>query len=179
TVKDADGEATGYDAEGVYARPRGGFWLAVEGATGAGNKLVRLDRDGVTRQTVALPADVAAGLGSQGFEGVTATTDARGHEILWTALQREVKGDEEGVVRLGRYDVTAGTWSWYGYRLSTTTTDGDWIGLSEITVVGDRLAVVERDKLGGPAAKVKRIYTVPLPKTAAPAGTLPVLSKTL
>ncbi|MFK0117499.1 esterase-like activity of phytase family protein [Streptomyces sp. NPDC090994] len=179
TVKDADGEATGYDAEGVYARPRGGFWLAVEGETGAGNKLVRLDRHGVTRQTVALPADVAAGLGSQGFEGVTATTDARGHEILWTALQRQAKGDPENVVRLGRYDVTAGTWSWYGYRLSTTTTDGDWIGLSEITVVGDKLAVVERDKLNGPAAKVKRVYTVPLPRTAAPAGTLPVLPKTL
>jgi hypothetical protein len=179
TVKDADGKATGYDAEGVYARPQGGFWLAVEGETGTGNQLVRLDRDGVTRQVVTLPSDVAAGLGSQGFEGVTASTDARGHEILWTALQREVGTDPSGVVRLGRYDVTAGTWSWYGYRLDSTTTDGDWIGLSEITVVGDRLAVIERDKLNGPAAKVKRIYTVPLPKTAAPAGTLPVLPKTL
>ncbi|MEU4653382.1 esterase-like activity of phytase family protein [Streptomyces sp. NPDC023723] len=179
TVKDAAGRPTGYDAEGVYARPGGGFWLAVEGATGTGNQLVRLDRDGVTQQVVPLPSDVAAGLGSQGFEGVTATTDARGHEILWTALQREVKTDPSGTVRLGRYDVTAGTWSWYGYRLDSTTTDGDWIGLSEITVVGDRLAVIERDKLNGPAAKVKRIYTVPLPKTAAPAGTLPVLDKTL
>ncbi|WP_320773170.1 esterase-like activity of phytase family protein [Streptomyces sp. CRN 30] len=178
-VKDADGKATGYDAEGVYARPQGGFWLAVEGRTGTGNQLVRLDRTGTTRQVVPLPADVAAGLGSQGFEGVTATTDARGHEILWAALQREVKGDPTGVVRLGRYDVTAGTWSWYGYRLSATITDGDWIGLSEITVVGDRLAVIERDKLNGPAAKVKRIYTVPLPAKAAPAGTLPVLTKTL
>ncbi|MGP2435937.1 esterase-like activity of phytase family protein [Streptomyces sp. JW3] len=179
TVKDADGKATGYDAEGVYARPQGGFWLAVEGKTGTGNQLVRLDRDGVTRQTVALPSEIAAGLGSQGFEGVTATTDARGHEILWTALQREVATDPSGTVRLGRYDVTAGTWSWYGYRLSATTTDGDWIGLSEITVVGDKLAVIERDKLNGPAAKIKRIYTVPLPKTAAASGTLPVLTKTL
>ncbi|WP_217168656.1 esterase-like activity of phytase family protein [Streptomyces sp. AC512_CC834] len=179
TVKDSTGEPAGYDAEGVYARPRGGFWLAVEGKTGTGNRLVRLDRSGVTRQVVALPADVAAGLGSQGFEGVTATTDARGHEIVWATLQREVKTDPSGVVRLGRYDVAAGTWSWYGYRTAATTTDGDWIGLSEITVVGDRLAVVERDKLGGPAAKTKKIYTVPLPRTAAPAGTLPVLPKSL
>ncbi|MCZ9355066.1 esterase-like activity of phytase family protein [Streptomyces mutabilis] len=179
TVKDADGRPVGHDAEGIHARPQGGFWLAVEGEKGADNKLVRLDARGVTRQVVPLPADVAAGLGKQGFEGVTATTDRRGHEIVWAALQREVTGDPAGVVRLGRYDVTAGTWSWFGYRLESTSTPGDWMGLSEITVVGDRLAVIERDKLNGPAAKVKRIYTVDLPTSAAPDGTLRVLPKRL
>ncbi|MFD8518597.1 esterase-like activity of phytase family protein [Streptomyces capillispiralis] len=179
TVRDAAGNPAGYDAEGIFARPRGGFWLAVEGKTGAGNRLVRLDRSGVTRQVVPLPADVAAGLGSQGFEGVTATTGADGREIVWAALQRGVAGDPAGVVRLGRYDVRAGTWSWYGYRLDTTATPGDWIGLSEITVVGDRLAVIERDKLNGPAAEVKRIHTVGLPRDAAPAGALTVLPKRL
>ncbi|MFF9800259.1 esterase-like activity of phytase family protein [Streptomyces rochei] len=179
TVKDAHGRPVGYDAEGIHARPRGGFWLAVEGEKGADNKLVRLDARGVTRQVVPLPADIAAGLGKQGFEGVTATTDRRGHEIVWTALQREVEGDPAGVVRLGRYDVHAGTWSWYGYRLASTGTPGDWIGLSEITVVGDRLAVIERDKLNGPAAEVKRIHTVDLPTSAAPTGALPLLPKRL
>ncbi|MET7291624.1 esterase-like activity of phytase family protein [Streptomyces griseoloalbus] len=179
TVVDASGKPAGYDAEGVFARPQGGFWLAVEGKSGSGNQLVRLDRSGVTRQVIPLPPDVAAGLGSQGFEGVSATTGTDGREIVWAALQREVEGDPAGVVRLGRYDVRAGTWSWYGYRLDTTTTPGDWIGLSEITVVGDRLAVIERDKLNGPAAKVKRIYAVDLPKDAAPAGALPVLPKKL
>ncbi|MFD7089130.1 esterase-like activity of phytase family protein [Streptomyces sp. NPDC059896] len=179
TVKGTDGRPVGYDAEGIYARPQGGFWLGVEGATGAGNKLVRLDSAGRTQQTVALPADVAAGLGGQGFEGVTATTDRRGHEVVWATLQREVRTDPAGIVRLGRYDVEAGTWSWYGYRIGTTTTPGDWIGLSEITVVGDKLAVIERDKLNGPSAKVKRVYTVDLPKSAAPSGTLPVLPKKL
>ncbi|MGC0380356.1 esterase-like activity of phytase family protein [Streptomyces sp. SAI-129] len=179
TVKDADGRPVGYDAEGVHARAQGGFWLAVEGEKGADNKLVRLDARGVTRQVVPLPADVAEGLGKQGFEGVTATTDRHGHEIVWAALQREVAGDPAGVVRLGRYDVTAGTWSWYGYRLESTGTPGDWLGLSEITVVGDRLAVIERDKLNGPAAEVKRIYTVGLPTSAAPAGPLRVLPKRL
>ncbi|MET9358483.1 esterase-like activity of phytase family protein [Streptomyces sp. NPDC006617] len=179
TVKDAEGRPVGYDAEGIHARPRGGFWLAVEGGTGAGNKLVRLDARGVTRQVVPLPADVAAGLGKQGFEGVTATTDRRGHEVVWAALQREAAGDPAGVVRLGRYDVAAGSWSWYGYRLESTGTAGDWMGLSEVTVVGDRLAVIERDKLNGPAARVKRIYTVDLPKSAAPSGALRVLPKRL
>ncbi|MFJ4467697.1 esterase-like activity of phytase family protein [Streptomyces sp. NPDC089424] len=179
TVKDEAGQPVGYDAEGIFARPQGGFWLAVEGKTGTGNQLVRLDRDGVTRQTVSLPADVAAGLGSQGFEGVTGTTDRNGHEVLWVALQREVKTDPAGIVRLGRYDVDAGTWSFFGYRLDSTTTPGDWIGLSEITVVGDKLAVIERDKLNGPAAKIKRVYTVDLPKSAAQPGSLPVLPKKL
>ncbi|MDX2707419.1 esterase-like activity of phytase family protein [Streptomyces sp. PA03-6a] len=179
TVKDTDGKPVGYDAEGIHARPQGGFWLAVEGATGDGNKLVRLDRDGVTRQVVTLPADVAAGLAKQGFEGVTATTDRGGREVVWATLQREVKGDPAGVVRIGRYDVQSGTWSWFGYRIGTTDTPGDWIGLSEITAVGDKLALIERDKLNGPAAKIKRVYTVDMPKSAAPSGPLQVLPKKL
>ncbi|GAA4577708.1 esterase-like activity of phytase family protein [Planotetraspora kaengkrachanensis] len=179
TVKDAGGKPVGYDAEGIFGRPQGGFWLAVEGATGAGNELVRLDRDGVTRQVVPLPADVAAGLAKQGFEGVTATTDRNGREIVWATLQREVTGDPAGIVRLGRYDVQAGTWSWYGYQIGTTDTPGDWIGLSEITAVGDKLALIERDKLNGPAAKIKRVYTVDMPKSAAPSGSLQVLPKRL
>ncbi|MET9881243.1 esterase-like activity of phytase family protein [Actinacidiphila glaucinigra] len=179
TVKDADGKPVGYDAEGIHARPQGGFWLAVEGATGDGNKLVRLDRDGVTRQVVPLPADVAAGLAKQGFEGVTATTDRGGREVVWATLQREVKGDPAGVVRIGRYDVQSGTWSWFGYRIGTTDTPGDWIGLSEITAVGDKLALIERDKLNGPAAKIKRVYTVDMPKSAASSGPLQVLPKKL
>lgn len=177
TVKDADGKPVGYDAEGIHARPQGGFWLAVEGATGDGNKLVRLDRDGVTRQVVPLPADVAAGLAKQGFEGVTATTGRDGREVVWATLQREVKGDPAGVVRIGRYDVQSGTWSWFGYRIGTTDTPGDWIGLSEITAVGDKLALIERDKLNGPSAKIKRVYTVDMPKSAAPSGPLQVLPK--
>ncbi|MEU9746165.1 esterase-like activity of phytase family protein [Streptomyces niveus] len=179
TVKGTDGRPTGYDVEGIHARPQGGFWLAVEGKTGAGNQLVRLDGAGQTRQVVPLPADIAAGLAGQGFEGVTATTDRRGHEVVWATLQREVKTDPSGIVRLGRYDVEAGTWSWYGYRIGTTSTPGDWIGLSEITVVGDKLAVIERDKLNGPAARIKRVYTVDLPKSAAPSGPLRVLPKKL
>ncbi|WP_433117226.1 esterase-like activity of phytase family protein [Micromonospora sp. CA-246542] len=177
-VRDAAGAPVGYDAEGIFARPQGGFWLAVEGAKGTENRLVRLDAAGVTRQSVALPAEVAAGLGKQGLEGVTATTDRQGREIVWVAVQRELSTDPAGIVRLGRYDVTAGTWSWFGYQLESTTVPGDWMGLSEITVVGDRLAVIERDKLNGPAATVKRIYTVPLP-VAATTGPLTVLPKKL
>ncbi|WFE22391.1 esterase-like activity of phytase family protein [Solwaraspora sp. WMMD937] len=179
-VRDASGEPAGYDAEGLFARPQGGFWLVSEGATGAANQLVRLDRSGVTRQVVSLPDEVAAGLGSQGLEGVTALTDRRGREQVWVVLQRGVASDPAGVVRLGRYDVRGGTWAWFGYRLESTDVAGDWIGLSEIASVGDgRLAVIERDKLSGPAARVKRIYTVDLPTGDPAPGLLPVLPKRL
>ncbi|MEV1328227.1 esterase-like activity of phytase family protein [Micromonospora costi] len=178
-VTDAAGTPVGYDAEGIFARPQGGYWLAVEGAKGSENELVRLDSAGVTRQVVPLPAEVAAGLGKQGLEGVTASTDRRGREVVWVAVQRELSTDPAGIVRIGRYDVTAGTWSWFGYRLNSTTVAGDWIGLSEITVVDDRLAVIERDKLNGPAAALKRVYTVPMPDAAAAPGPLRVLPKTL
>ncbi len=42
-----------------------------------------------------------------------------------------------------------------------------------------RLAVVERDKLNGPAARIKRIHAVDLPRGAAPEGALTVLPKRL
>ncbi|MDG4768605.1 esterase-like activity of phytase family protein [Solwaraspora sp. WMMD406] len=179
-VTDVDGTPVGYDAEGIFARPQGGFWLVSEGATGADNRLIRLDARGVTRQIVGLPAAIADGLGGQGLEGVTAISDRRGREKVWVALQRGVAGDPAGVVRIGRYDVSGDRWTWFGYRIESTSTAGDWIGLSEIAAVGDgRLAVIERDKLNGPAARIKRIYTVEVPATDPAPGTLPVLSKRL
>ncbi|WP_338118999.1 esterase-like activity of phytase family protein [Streptomyces tendae] len=69
TVKDTEGRPVGYDAEGIHARPQGGFWLAVEGGTGAENKLVRLDARGVTRQVVPLPANVARAWASRASRG--------------------------------------------------------------------------------------------------------------
>ena len=182
TVRDAAGAGAGLDAEGVFARPQGGFWVAVEGTASdpAANRVVRLDAAGVVRQTVTLPADVVAGLRGQGLEGVTAVTAEDGREQVWVAVQRELTTDPAGVTRLGRYDVATGTWAWYGYRLESTTAAGDWIGLSEITATGDgRLAVVERDKLNGPAARVKRIYTVAIPAGTPAPGALTVLPKTL
>ncbi|WP_238007394.1 esterase-like activity of phytase family protein [Dactylosporangium sp. AC04546] len=179
TVTDAAGAPVGYDAEGISARQQGGFWLGVEGANGAGNKLVRLDANGRTVETVQLPAEIAAGLAKQGIEGVSATNDRNG-EHVWVALQRELSTDPKGIVRIGRYDVATKAWTWYGYQLETTTTPGDWIGLSEIVAVdANTLAVIERDKLNGPNAKIKRVYTVTVPRTDPQAGTLPVLPKRL
>ena len=193
-VTRADGTPANLDVEGLFARRQGGFWLAVEGTNGAGNALVRTDAAGAIVQSTPLPVDISAHIGRWGLEGVTAVTDAAGGETVYVAVQRPLWTDPaaasgpidgDGVTRIGRFDATTGAWTWFGYRLEGTSTPGDWMGLSEITAVdGDTLAVIERDKLNGPAAAIKRVYTVELGGVegitglGAP-GELPLLEKSL
>jgi DNA-binding beta-propeller fold protein YncE len=174
-----NGEPVGLDAEGIWARPSfrgkaGGFWLGVEGASAAENALVRVSASGRVEQRVSLPDDVVAGLGKWGIEGVAGTVNRTG-EHLFVALQRGLTTDDGvgGYARIGRYDVATAGWTWFGYPLSAPTADGDWVGLSEVTVVDrDTLAVIERDKLNGPAAALKAVYTVDLPKRMSGAVTM-------
>ncbi|GAA4691106.1 hypothetical protein APR04_005885 [Promicromonospora umidemergens] len=181
------GSPVGLDAEGIWARPSakgkagGGFWLGVEGETGPENALVRVSASGRVQERVSLPDDVAAGLGKWGIEGVTGTVDRTG-EHLFVALQRGLTSDDgvDGYARIGRYDVAAGEWTWFGYPLSAPSADGDWVGLSEVTVVDrDTLAVIERDKLNGPAAELKAVYEVDLPKRDPRPGKVSMLDKEL
>ena len=58
----------------------------------------------------------------------------------------------------------------------------DWVGLSEIVAAsGDKLLVLERDNVGGPDARIKRVYAVSIGGVAPkPQGeTFPVLGKKL
>ncbi|MFD2674581.1 esterase-like activity of phytase family protein [Gulosibacter bifidus] len=188
-----DGAPATYDIEGVYKRAQGGFWLASEGATGAENRLVRIDDAGNVVEEIALPDEVAAHIGKWGLEGVTAYTDAVGNERVYVAIQRLLwnnpqdpsAGGTEGdnTTRIGQYDVATGTWAWFGYELEPTSAKGDWMGLSEITMVDENtLAVIERDKLAGDKAAVKRVYAVDLPDQAtidAAGGALIPVAKSL
>ncbi|WP_280417211.1 esterase-like activity of phytase family protein [Nocardia carnea] len=172
-----NGAPVALDIEGLSARPDGGFVLAVEGEEGSGNELVTVAADGSIEQRVALPADIAAGLGGQGLEGVAVDGDA-----IWMVLQRELEGDPNGVARIGRYTPASGEWEWFGYRLEKTDAEGDWIGLSEIAVHDGGLLVLERDKLNGRDAALKAIYRIDIPAGGgvATAGEVPeVLPKTL
>lgn len=146
------------DTEGVSARPDGGFVLAVEGEDGPGNQVVYVAADGRIEKRVPLPKDIAAQLGSQGFEGVAVDGDA-----VWVALQRELKSDPKGVVRIGRYTPAGDKWEWFGYQLEPTGTKDDWIGVSEIAVHNGELLILERDKLNGPDARLKALYRVTIP----------------
>jgi len=185
------GEPAEYDVEGLQALADGGFWLAVEGSSGPANALVRIDASGEVVETVSLPAEVAAHVRNWGFEGVTITGEGTGDEALWVAIQRPLWVDpsvgagslelyEGNVARIGRYDVSGGTWAFFGIELESTSADGDWIGLSEITAIDDdTLALIERDKLNGPDAALKTVITVEVPDELPGEGELPILEKSL
>ncbi|MDG4822007.1 esterase-like activity of phytase family protein [Asanoa sp. WMMD1127] len=173
------GEPVGYDAEGVAARAAGGYWIAIEGDGTAAkpNLIVRLDAKGAVQEEIPLPADVAANVTSNGFEGVAVTGVGNGEQV-WVAVQRELKGDPKGTVRIGRYSVADKRWAWLGYQLDAAPA-GAWIGLSELVPVdNDTFAVIERDNQRGLKATVKKVYTFDVP---AGFGTeaLPAARKTL
>jgi len=174
-----DGAPATLDAEGIAPAAGGGWWIASEGETGPDNMLVEVDADGVIEARVALPDEVAAGLGSNGLEGV-ATSVVDGNEIIWVALQRELLDDPAGVVRIGRYDSAEESWAWYGYPIDAPPSEDAWVGLSEIIVLdANSLAVIERDNQAGPAATVKQVASVDLPSEIPGEGQLPVLEKTV
>ncbi|MGO2113132.1 MAG: esterase-like activity of phytase family protein [Pseudoclavibacter sp.] len=190
-----DGAPAAVDIEGLHARAHGGFWLALEGATGPENAIARIDDTGAIVERISLPDDVSSHMRNWGLEGVAATTDDAGDEVVYVALQRPLWVDPsvgageveplegENTTRIGRYDVASGEWSWLGYELESTEAPGDWMGLSEIVAVDDdTLAVIERDKLNGPNAAIKRVYTVEVPSgdaLAAAGGSVIPVEKTL
>jgi hypothetical protein len=175
------GSPAAIDIEGLFARPGGGFWVAQEGATGADNKLLRLDDTGEVIRTISLPTEVSDHVRNWGLEGVTAV--GRGaDEQVYVALQRPLWVDpsvsagsvvplEGNVARIGRWSRATGEWTWFSYQLSDPSgIAGDWNGLSEITALDrDTLAVIERDKQNGTTAATKLVVAVDIP---APTGDL-------
>ncbi|WP_051341301.1 esterase-like activity of phytase family protein [Azospirillum halopraeferens] len=184
TVLMKDGKTVDYDLEGVAVAADGGFWLVSEGnpEKGLHNLLIRAKADGTVDREIALPAEVAAGAGRFGFEGVAAVGSGA-DERVYAVIQREWKDDGKGRVRIGRYSPADGRWDFVRYPLDAVASPaGGWIGLSDIAPMADgRFAILERDNQGGPNAAVKRIYAVDLAGAAfAPAGTEPpVVEKTL
>ncbi|WP_408925520.1 esterase-like activity of phytase family protein [Corynebacterium sp. YSMAA1_1_F7] len=177
-VKRDGAPAEGLDIEGISVAADGGFWIASEGKKGKDNRLFHTDKDLNITSTVELPADVAEHIGKWGLEGVTSTKDANGVEQLFVAVQRPLWKDPEAkdrealegdnTTRIGKYDTKTKTWQWFGYELEKPAGKGDWMGLSEITALDDKhLLVIERDKLNGPDAKVKRVMKVTLPEGGA------------
>lgn len=196
-VKRDGAPADGLDIEGISVAADGGFWLASEGKNGKGNRLFHTDKDLNITSTVELPSDVAEHIGKWGLEGVTSTKDANGVEQLFVAVQRPLWKDPEAkkleaaegenTTRIGKYDTKTKTWQWFGYELEKPAGKGDWMGLSEITALDDKhLLVIERDKLNGPDAKIKRVMKVTLPEggaegaaAGANGGALPMVKKEL
>jgi hypothetical protein len=112
---------------------------------------------------------------------------------VYVAIQRAWpnEGDTDEVnTKIGRYEVATGEWTFVHYPLQPEGA-GDWIGLSELTLLPDgSFAVVERDKGWGPTtgfnAELKAVYGVELAtadflpyQNGVANGGLVTLSKTL
>lgn len=176
TVVTRDGApAQKLDLEGIALDGKGGFWLASEGNSAklVPHALYHVNGKGEIKKEIALPAALLAGETRFGFEGVT-MIDGK----LWMAVQREWGDDPKGQVKLVSYDPETEEWGAVRYPLEPK--GAGWMGLSEITLHGDKVYVVERDNLLGAAAKVKKIFTVPVSelKAAPLGGALPVVAKT-
>ncbi|MFC3220358.1 esterase-like activity of phytase family protein [Tianweitania populi] len=177
TVTRDNKPAADLDLEGVAIAKEGGFWLASEGNTKERkNLLLHVDAKGTITQEIELPADVAATATSSGFEGVTVTGEGD-DQLIWLAQQRPWKGDAEDEVKLFAYKPASKEWGAVRYKLDPK--GAGWVGLSEITAVGDRVILIERDNLLGAAAKLKKLYSVALADMKpAPLGQdLPLVKK--
>jgi len=162
------GASKALDLEGIAIGPDGHFWLGSEGNGGSRpNLIVKTDAGGVVVQEIALPAGLVPQR-SNGIEGLAVTGDA-GSEVVYVAIQRAwLDGiDSNGVnTKIGRYEVATGEWTFVHYPLQPVGV-GDWIGLSELTLLPNgHFAVIERDKGWGPTtgfnAELKAIYGVDL-----------------
>lgn len=205
-----DGEGICRDTSIVAPRHRG-FWIASEGnGSNLPNLLVQIGGNGDVLRELQLPNSIDAGadpaLGgtaqgpagggrvrSNGFEGVTLSTDGR---YLFAALQREFTGEfptGPKFTRIARYDLTqlrspgvpqsglrcGGDWEFFFYQFETSD-PSNWPGLSEITSVGPgRFLVIERDKGIGAGSTQKRIYGFNLAGLTPDADGLPDASDTV
>jgi len=157
------------DLEGIAIGPDGNFWLASEGNTSdLHNRILKVNSDGEVISEIELPAELEENSRKNGFEGI-AVTGNTGNEVVYVAIQRAWPdtGDTDKVhTKIGRYDVAAEEWKFVYYPLEAET-DGDWIGLSELTLLPDgTFAVIERDKGWGPTtgfnASLKAVFNVDL-----------------
>lgn len=167
------------DIEGIALDGEGGFWLASEGRSDRliPHALYRVNKEGEIEDEVPFPSDLLASEIRFGAEGVTAIGEGD-DKTLWIAIQREWGDDDSGLVKLVSYKPESGEWAAVHYPLEAPA-EGAWVGLSEITVHGDYVYIVERDNQIAGNAVLKKLYRVPLAQMVGAdlEGDLPVVSK--
>jgi hypothetical protein len=167
------------DPEGISKAADGGFWVASEGygtiddakkPINSLNLLIKTDANGLIEDVVTLPSALNDVQLRFGFEGV-----AEYNSSVYVAFQRA--WNSEANPRIGIYDTVAKTWSFVYYPLDAVESqNGGWVGLSDITSLGDgKFLVLERDNQGGPDAAIKRLYSIDLSTAVADS----TVSKTL
>lgn len=176
------------DPEGIaYVDDRAGayFIVASEGAGTVGdagrpvtslNFLFKVGLDGKIWEVITLPTALNNVQLRFGFEGVAVEGG-----VAYVAFQRAWNGEPNP--RIGVYDLANGVWTFCYYPLDAPASqNGGWVGVSEITALGDKeFLVLERDNQGGPDAAIKKVYKIdlktvtPVPYPSAP----PTVSKTM
>lgn len=164
------GASATLDPESIAIGPDGHFWVGSEGNDSSRPNLVlKIDSStGAVLNEITLPADLVDMRRGNGIEGI-AVTGTAGAEFVYVAIQRAWpnEGDTDKVnTKIGRYQVATGDWGFVHYPLEPEGV-GDWIGLSELTLLPNgAFAVIERDKGWGPTtgfnAELKAIYGVDL-----------------
>lgn len=176
--------AAGLDIEGIAARASGGFWLVSEGNPERAerpteNRLLRVSSTGAIEEDIRLPEELARHAVRFGFEGVAAVGEGA-NETIVIAVQREWRDDPKGFVKLLLWRPADRRWGVLRYPLDPNPRG--WMGLSEITAVGqDRFIVIERNNQWGEGA-IKRLYAISLAglRPAEPgAAEVPVVTKRL
>jgi hypothetical protein len=159
TVTENGQPARNLDLEGIATRSGGGFWLVSEGnperREGAlPNRLLRVSATGAIEEDIRLPDEIARHATRFGFEGVTVTGSGDA-ETVWIAVQREWADDPAGHVKILSYRPATRSWGMLRYPLQASPRG--WMGLSEITALGnDSFVVIERNNQYG-AQAVKRL----------------------
>ncbi|MBN2629972.1 MAG: esterase-like activity of phytase family protein [Rhodobacteraceae bacterium] len=165
------------DIEGIATDGKGGFWIASEGRSDRliPHAIYNVNDKGEIKTEIALPPELLATETRFGFEGITVAGD-----WLWMAVQREWKDDPKGMVKLVAYNTKEKTWGAVHYPLDAKA-EGAWMGLSEITLHGEHVYIIERDNQIAGKAAVKKLYRVKAAEMqpAELGGTLPVVTKEL
>nr|WP_275261117.1 esterase-like activity of phytase family protein [Nitrosococcus halophilus] len=158
------------------------LWIASEGNDPGTrpNQLVQVDTAGAILNKIGLPAEIEAcrlassntGNLDNGFEGVAVLPMQNGRYQLLVAQQLpwdyttpecEDLDDEPGYTRIWIYDPVAMTWDFVPYELAPVPANASWVGLSEITRVGDgSYVLIEHDNRTGDFAALKTLIRVSL-----------------
>ncbi|WP_300018397.1 esterase-like activity of phytase family protein [uncultured Roseobacter sp.] len=164
------------DMEGIVLDGDGNFWVASEGRTGRviPHALYKVNAKGEIKEEIGLPPELMAVEKRFGFEGITLVGDT-----LWMPVQREWKDDPKDHVKLVSYNLETEEWGAVLYPKAAP--EKGWVGLSDMSVHGDHVYIIERDNQHASDAVTKKVYAVPLAEMvpAKLGSELPVVSKTL
>lgn len=164
------------DMEGITLDGEGGYFIASEGRNDrlTPHAIYHVNAKGEIEDEIAFPEELLAVQKRFGSEGI-----AKNGDDLWIAIQREWQDDEDGFVKLLNYNIKSKEWGAVSYPLDGK--DKGWVGLSEISIFGDNVYILERDNQIGAAAVTKKIYKVALSelKPAKLGSELPVVKKEL